>query len=57
VITHQFFLNKLYPKQINVRWNLLASASDVLSSWAVPSFGLKFDACTGGLNQVNSLIK
>jgi Cytochrome C oxidase subunit II, periplasmic domain len=35
----------------------LASAADVLSSWAVSSFGLKFDACTGGLNQVNSFIR
>jgi heme/copper-type cytochrome/quinol oxidase subunit 2 len=35
----------------------LASASDMLSSWTVPSFGIKVDACTAGLNQVNSFIK
>lgn len=33
------------------------SASDVLHSWTVPSFGLKVDACPGRLNQVNLFIK
>lgn len=31
---------------------LLATATDVIHSWAVPSFGIKIDACPGRLNQV-----
>jgi len=36
---------------------LFVSAADVLHSWAVPSFGLKIDACPGRLNSVNLFIK
>jgi cytochrome c oxidase subunit 2 len=43
------------PIQTHIR--LLVSAADVLHSWAVPSFGLKVDACPGRLNQVNLFIK
>ena len=32
---------------------LLITASDVLHSWAVPSLGIKVDACTGRLNQTS----
>jgi len=32
---------------------LLVNAADVLHSWAVPSLGIKVDACPGRLNQVN----
>lgn len=32
---------------------LLINAADVLHSWAVPSFGIKVDACPGRLNQVS----
>ena len=32
------------------------TASDVLHSWAVPSLGIKIDACPGRLNQVNLFI-
>ena len=31
---------------------LLITSSDVLHSWAIPSFGVKMDACAGRLNQV-----
>jgi cytochrome c oxidase subunit 2 len=43
------------PTETHLR--LLVSASDVLHSWTVPSFGLKVDACPGRLNQVNLFIK
>jgi cytochrome c oxidase subunit 1 len=39
------------PIQTNIR--MLISADDVLHSWAVPSFGVKLDACPGRLNQVS----
>ena len=29
------------------------SSADVLHSWAVPSLGIKIDACPGRLNQVS----
>lgn len=32
---------------------LLVTSSDVLHSWAVPSLGIKIDACPGRLNQVS----
>lgn len=35
----------------------LVSSMDVLHSWAVPSFGVKVDACPGRLNQVVTFIK
>lgn len=37
------------PVDTNIR--ILTSASDVLHSWAVPSFGIKMDANTGQLNE------
>jgi cytochrome c oxidase subunit 2 len=37
------------PIKTHIR--LLVSSSDVLHSWAVPSFGLKIDACPGRLSQ------
>jgi len=45
----------ILPTETHLR--LLVSASDVLHSWTVPSFGLKVDACPGRLNQVNLFIK
>jgi len=35
---------------------LLITSSDVLHSWAVPSLGVKMDACPGRLNQVSLYI-
>ena len=37
----------------NVHIRVLVSAADVLHSWAVPSLGIKIDACPGRLNQVS----
>ena len=43
------------PEQTHIR--VLVTAADVLHSWAVPSFGVKVDACPGLLNQTNLFIK
>jgi len=37
---------------IEKQLRLFITASDVLHSWAVPSLGIKLDACPGRLNQV-----
>jgi cytochrome c oxidase subunit 2 len=42
---------------INTHIRVLVTAADVLHSWAVPSFGLKVDACPGRLNQTSLFIK
>jgi heme/copper-type cytochrome/quinol oxidase subunit 2 len=34
----------------------IVTASDVLHSWAIPSLGLKIDACPGRLNQIFTFI-
>ena len=41
----------------NEHITLLITSSDVLHSWAVPSLGIKIDACPGRLNQVDLYIK
>lgn len=47
--------NPLYlPTRQHVR--LLVTSSDVLHSWAVPSLGIKIDACPGRLNQTTTYI-
>lgn len=43
------------PIQTHVR--LLVTAADVLHSWAVPSLGVKLDACPGRLNQTAVFIR
>lgn len=44
--------NKLIlPVGVNVRF--LVTSADVLHSWAIPSLGLKIDACPGRLNEIN----
>ncbi len=43
------------PTETNVR--VLVTSSDVLHSWAVPSLGVKLDACPGRLNQLSVFIK
>ena len=43
------------PIEINVR--LLITSGDVLHSWAVPSLGIKLDACPGRMNQIVLFIK
>jgi len=43
------------PIKIHIR--LLITSTDVLHSWAVPSFGIKVDACPGRLSEVSLYIK
>lgn len=38
---------------INQHIKVIVTSSDVLHSWAVPSLGIKIDACPGRLNQVS----
>jgi len=42
---------------INTHIRLLVTASDVLHSWAIPSFGIKVDACPGRLSQASLFLK
>lgn len=42
------------PVKTHIR--ILVSAADVLHSWAVPSLGVKMDACPGRLNQTSVFI-
>lgn len=42
---------------LNTHIRLLITAADVLHSWAVPSFGIKVDACPGRLSQASLFIK
>jgi len=45
----------ILPCRVHVR--LLATSADVIHSWAIPSFGIKIDACPGRLTQVSIFIK
>nr|YP_448665.1 cytochrome c oxidase subunit 2 [Desmarestia viridis]AAS79051.1 cytochrome oxidase subunit II [Desmarestia viridis] len=45
----------LVPTNTHIR--VLVTSADVLHSWAVPSLGVKVDACPGRLNQVFLFIK
>ena len=45
----------MLPVETHIR--VLVTAADVLHSWAVPSFGVKVDACPGRLNQTSMFIK
>jgi len=42
---------------ISTHIRVLVTAADVLHSWAIPSFGIKVDACPGRLNQTSLFIK
>jgi len=42
------------PTKMHIR--ILITSADVLHSWAVPSLGIKTDACPGRLNQVSLFI-
>jgi cytochrome c oxidase subunit 2 len=42
---------------VNTHIRVLVTAADVLHSWAIPSFGVKIDACPGRLNQTSMFIK
>jgi len=48
--------NRLFVP-INTHIRLLITSADVLHSWAVPSLGVKVDACPGRLNQVFMFVK
>lgn len=41
---------------VNTHVRVLITAADVLHSWAVPSLGIKLDACPGRLNQTSVFI-
>jgi cytochrome c oxidase subunit 2 len=41
---------------VNTHIRVLITSADVLHSWAVPSFGVKVDACPGRLNQTTIFI-
>jgi cytochrome c oxidase subunit 2 len=45
----------MLPVKTNLR--LLVTSADVLHSWAVPSLGIKLDACPGRLNQAPLYVK
>jgi cytochrome c oxidase subunit 2 len=45
----------ILPVSTHIR--LLITAADVLHSWAVPSFGIKVDACPGRLSQASLFLK
>ena len=40
---------------VNTHLRLLVTAADVLHSFAIPSLGIKLDACTGRLNKQHYL--
>lgn len=42
---------------INTHIRVLVTSADVLHSWAVPSFGIKIDACPGRLSQGSLFLK
>nr|YP_009330430.1 Cox2 [Coccophora langsdorfii]ANS72202.1 Cox2 [Coccophora langsdorfii] len=48
--------NRLFVP-INTHIRVLVTSADVLHSWAVPSLGVKVDACPGRLNQVFLFVK
>ena len=41
---------------VNTHIRVLITAADVLHSWAIPSLGIKLDACPGRLNQTSVFI-
>lgn len=43
------------PERVSIR--VLVTSLDVIHSWAIPSLGIKMDACPGRLNQVGMYIR
>ena len=43
------------PVQTHIR--VIITAADVIHCWAIPSLGVKLDACPGRLNQTSMFIK
>ena len=52
-----FVVDKHLGIPSNVSTRLLMTSNDVLHSWAIPSLGVKVDACPGRLNQASIFIK
>jgi cytochrome c oxidase subunit 2 len=44
----------ILPTEVHIR--ILVTSTDVIHSWAIPSLGVKMDACPGRLNQVGLFI-
>jgi cytochrome c oxidase subunit 2 len=44
----------ILPTHTHIR--VLVTSTDVLHSWAIPSLGIKIDACPGRLNQISTFI-
>ena len=42
---------------VKTHMRVIVTAADVLHSWAVPSFGIKVDACPGRLNQASLYVR
>jgi len=42
---------------VNTHVRLVITSADVLHAWAIPSFGVKLDACPGRLNQTSIFVK
>jgi len=42
---------------VNMHIRILITSSDVLHCWAIPSLGIKLDACPGRLNQTSIFLK
>nr|UQU69064.1 cytochrome c oxidase subunit II [Megabeleses sp.] len=47
--------NMIVP--MNTKMRVLASSTDVIHSWAIPSLGKKIDAVPGRLNQISLMVK
>jgi len=50
------FVDTPFILPINVQIMLLITSADVLHSFAIPSFGIKMDACPGRLNATTFVI-
>lgn len=50
------FVDTPFVLPINVQIMLLITSADVLHSFAIPSFGIKMDACPGRLNATTFVI-
>ena len=56
VLRYLWFVDNRIVLPVNTHIRVLVTAADVLHSWAVPSLGIKIDACAGRLNQTSVFI-
>jgi cytochrome c oxidase subunit 2 len=59
-VTNVYRLLEVYNRvvlPIKTHIRVLVTSSDVLHCWAIPSFGVKIDACPGRLNQTTIFLK